>query len=169
MNRSRASSRHAVLTAALLLLASMSAQAQFTSPYVGGAIGDTDFGTGLRLYGGGRFTNIFGLEGHLTSYGSRTVRPGGSLSCKDSAWATGVSGTGTLPLTTDFSAFGKAGLHYLKTRVSGPCSGGDGELELGIGAGVLWQFTPKAALRVEFENIGGTNGDFIAIGVQFRL
>jgi Outer membrane protein beta-barrel domain len=161
--------RRAGLTVAFLLLASTAAQAQFRAPYVGAAVGDTDFGTGIRLYGGGRFTDIVGLEGHLTSYGSRTVRPGGSLSCKDSAWATGASATGTLPLTTSFSAFGKAGLHYLKTRVSGPCSGGDGQLELGIGAGVLWQFSPKAALRVEFENIGGTNGDFISVGVQFPL
>lgn len=169
MNRSHAPLRRAGLTAALLITASMAAQAQFTGPYIGGAVGDTDFGTGLRLYGGGRFSNIVGLEGHLTSYGSRTVRPGGSLSCKDSAWATGVSATGTLPLTTSFGVFGKAGLHYMKTRVSGPCSGGDGSLELGIGAGVLWQFSPKAALRVEFENIGGSNGDFIALGVQFPL
>jgi Outer membrane protein beta-barrel domain len=157
------------MAAAFLLVASIGAHAQVTAPFVGGMIGDTDFGTGLRLFGGGRLTNIVGLEGHLTSYGSRTVRPGGSLSCKDSAWASGVSATGTLPLTTGFSAFGKAGLHYMKTRVSGPCSGGDGSLELGIGAGVLWQFSPKAAMRVEFENIGGTNGDFIAVGVQFPL
>lgn len=169
MHRPRVSLRRCGLIAACLLFASLTAQAQFAAPYVGAAVGDTDFGTGVRLYGGGRFTNIIGLEGHLTSYGSRTVRPGASSSCKDSAWATGASATGTLPLTTSFSAFGKAGLHYMKTRVSGPCSGGDGSLELGIGAGVLWQFSPKAAMRVEFENIGGTNGDFIAIGVQFPL
>ena len=169
MHRLSAHLRRGGLAAILLLTASAGAQAQLSAPYIGGAIGDTDYGTGLRVFGGARFTHIVGVEGHLTSYGSRTVRPGASTSCKDSAWAGGASATGTLPLTSNFSAFGKAGLHYLKTRVSGPCSGGDGSIELGVGAGVLWQFSPKAALRVEFENIGGSNGDFIAVGVQFPL
>ena len=158
-------------TFALLLAAvAAGAQAQINAPYIGGALGDTDFGTGLRVYGGAAITNIFGWESHLTSFGSRTVRPGGNLSCGNSAWALGGSGTARLPLTGGISAFGKAGGHYLKTRVSGPCSDtGDGSLQLGLGAGLLWQFSPKATLRLEFENIGGSGGDFIGVGVQFPL
>ena len=157
------------LAALALSTAAVGAQAQMAAPYIGGAIGDTDFGTGLRAFGGARITNIIGWEAHLTSYGSRTIRPGGNVSCSTSAWAAGVSATATMPLTSNFGVFGKAGGHYLKTRYTGPCSDGDGSLELGLGAGVLWQFSPKAALRVEFENIGGSNGDFIAVGVQFPL
>ena len=156
--------------AALILAATtLGVQAQTTAPYIGGAVGDTDFGTGVRVFGGARITHIIGWEAHLTSYGSHTVRPGGNVSCSNSAWATGVSATGTVPLTSTVSAFGKLGGHYMKTRFSGPCSDGNGSLEAGIGAGVLWQFSPKAALRVEFENIGGSNGDFIGVGVQFPL
>jgi hypothetical protein len=157
------------LAALALSSAALGAQAQMTAPYIGGAVGDTDFGTGLRAFGGARITNIIGWEGHLTSYGSRTIRPGGNISCSNSAWAAGVSATATMPLTTSVGVFGKLGGHYLKTRISGPCSGADSSLELGLGAGVLWQFSPKAALRVEFENIGGSNGDFIGVGVQFPL
>lgn len=157
----------AALTFAAMALG---AQAQQTAPYLGGAIGDTDFGTGLRLFGGARFTNIFGWEAQLTSFGSRTIRPLTNVSCSNSAWALGGGATATMPVAPALSAFGKLGGHYLKTRVSGPCSdSGDGSFELGLGVGMLWQFSPKAAMRVEFENIGGSGGDFISVGIQFPL
>lgn len=170
MNRS-CSQRTVQRLAALALFASATcAQAQLTAPYIGGALGDTDFGTGLRFFGGSRITNIIGWEAQLTSYGTRKIRPGNNVSCSNSAWSLGAGATATMPLTSQFAAYGKLGGHYLKTRVSGPCSDtGEGSLELGLGAGVLWRFSPKAALRLEFENIGGSNGDFISIGVQFPL
>lgn len=170
MNRTHSHSTVRGLAALVLSAAALGAQSQPTAPYLGGSVGDTDFGTGLRLFGGARISNIIGWEAQLTSFGSRRISPGGNVSCSNSAWALGAGATATMPLTSAVSAFGKLGGHYLKTRVGGPCSdSGDGSLELGLGAGVLWQFSPKAALRVEFENIGGSGGDFISVGVQFPL
>jgi opacity protein-like surface antigen len=67
------------------------------------------------------------------------------------------------------SVYGKAGLHYVKSRATGCGGASDSDIEAGIGAGLLWNFSPKAALRVEFENIGGNGGDFISVGVQIPL
>ena len=159
-NRSLQSVVAVILTGTLVC-----AQAQLASPYVGAAIGDTDLGTGVRAYGGASITNVFGWEAQLTSFGSHTL----TNSCKQSAWALGGGGTARAPLSPVISVYGKAGVHYLKSRFSGCASGSGSDIELGVGAGLLWQFSPKAALRVEFESIGGAGGDFISLGVQIPL
>ena len=152
---------------ALMLTGALAcAQAQLASPYVGAAIGDTDLGTGVRAFGGASITNIFGWEAQLTSFGSHTLA---NSSCKQSAWALGGGGTARAPLSPVISVYAKAGAHYLKSRFSGCATASGSDIELGVGAGLLWQFSPKAALRVEFESIGGVGGDFISLGVQFPL
>ncbi len=154
--------------AALVLTGTLAcAQAQLASPYVGGAIGDTDLGTGLRAFGGAAITSVFGWEAQLTSFGSESL----FNNCKVSAWALGGGGTARAPLSPVISVYGKAGLHYVRSRVSS-CGFGnrsDNDIELGVGAGLLWNFSPKAALRVEFESIGGEGGDFISVGIQIPL
>ncbi|MFZ2649689.1 MAG: outer membrane beta-barrel protein [Burkholderiaceae bacterium] len=146
------------------------AQAQLAAPYVGGALGDSDLGTGIRAFGGAAITGVFGWEAQLTSFGSQTVRPLTNSSCRTSAWALGGGGTAKVPLSPVISVYGKAGAHYVKAGYSGNCTNPNGgDIELGVGAGMLWHFSPKAALRVEFESIGGVGGDFISVGVQFPL
>ncbi len=154
--------------AALVLTGTLAcAQAQLASPYVGGAMGDSDLGTGLRVFGGAAITNVFGWEAQLTSFGSKTR----FNNCKASAWALGGGGTARAPLSPVISVYGKAGLHYVKSRVTscGFGNASDSDIEVGVGAGLLWNFSPKAALRVEFESIGGQGGDFISVGVQIPL
>lgn len=157
---------------ALALCATAGAQAQqvkFTGPYIGVAVGDTDLDTAIRVFGGGQLTNIFGIEGQIASYGSRTYQQG-LFTYKDSAWAAGVYGTASMPVVTNLSVFGKLGVNYFRMKSNGP--GGsvqDGSAELGIGVGIKWQFVPQAALRADFENIGGSGGDIISVGVQFPL
>ncbi len=153
--------------AALLLAGTLAcAHAQLASPYVGGAIGDTDLGTGVRAFGGAAITSVFGWEAQLTNFGSHTLA---NSSCKESAWALGGAGTARASLSPVISVYGKAGAHYLKSRFSGCATANGSDIELGVGVGLLWQFSPKAALRVEFESIGGVGGDFISLGVQFPL
>ena len=152
--------------AALLLGGTMAcANAQLAAPYVGAAIGDTDLGTGVRAFGGASITSVFGWEAQLTNFGSHTL----TNSCKQSAWALGGAGTAKAPLSPVISVYGKAGAHYVRSRLSNCAIASGSDIELGVGAGLLWQFSPKAALRVEFESIGGTGGDFISLGVQFPL
>ncbi len=161
------SHRHIQSLAAVLLAGTIGfAQAQTAAPYVGASLGDTDLGTGIRAFGGAAITNTFGWEAQLTSFGSQSV-----INCKTSAWALGGGGTAKAPLSPVISVYGKAGLHYVKSKLSG-CgifNASNSDVEVGIGAGLLWNFSPKAALRVEFESIGGNGGDFISVGVQIPL
>lgn len=159
--------RMATLVAAGTTLAMGCARAQTGSPsYAGASIGSADYGTGLKVFVGGKVTPIFGWEGQITSLGSQEYRPG----YKQSAWAVGGLATGRFAITPTFSAMGKAGLHYLRPRRSGPgASDPDSSIELGLGAGVLWNFSHTAALRLELENIGGSDGDFASVGLQFSF
>ena len=154
--------------AALTVLAMGSAHAQNTGApsYAGASIASTDYGTGLKVFLGGKITPIFGWEGQITSFGSEEYRPG----YKHSATAIGASGTARFPLNASLSAFGKAGLHYVQPRQSGPgASDPDSSIELGLGAGLIWNFSHTAALRFELENIGGSDGNFASVGVQFSF
>jgi hypothetical protein len=152
---------------ALILAGTMAcAQAQLASPYIGAAVGDTDLGTGLRAFGGASITQVFGWEAQLTSFGSQTLA---NTNCRQSAWSLGGSGTAKAPLSAVIAVYGKAGLHHVRSKFSGCGSASGSDIELGVGAGLIWQFSPKAGLRVEFESIGGTGGDFISVGLQFPL
>ena len=158
----------ATLCAALTLLAMGSAQAQNSGApsYAGGSIASTDYGTGLKVFLGGKITPIFGWEGQITSFGSEEYRPG----YKHSATAIGASGTARFPLNASLSAIGKAGLHYVQPRLSGPgTSDPDSSIELGLGAGLIWNFSHTAAVRFELENIGGSDGNFASVGLQFSF
>ena len=154
--------------AALTVLAMGNAHAQNTAApsYAGASIASTDYGTGLKVFLGGKITPIFGWEGQVTSFGSEEYRPG----YKHSATAIGASGTARFPLNASLSAFGKAGLHYVQPRQSGPgASDPDSSIELGLGAGLIWNFSHTAAVRFELENIGGSDGNFASVGMQFNF
>jgi opacity protein-like surface antigen len=157
-----------VVCTALAVLAMGSAHAQNTGApsYAGASLASTDYGTGLKVFLGGKITPIFGWEGQITSFGSEEYRPG----YKHSATAIGASGTARFPLNASLSAFGKAGLHYVQPRQSGPgASDPDSSIELGLGAGLIWNFSHTAAVRFELENIGGSDGNFASVGVQFSF
>jgi hypothetical protein len=151
-----------LMTAGLLAAAPASAQS-FAPSWAGASIGSTDYGTGLKVFVGGKLTPIFGWEGQLASHGSEDFGPGR----KHSALSLGGSGMARFPLNSQFSAFGKAGLHYLRVKRSGPGVSSDSDLELGLGAGMLFNISHTMALRLEYENIGGGDGDFFSIGLQF--
>lgn len=158
--------RIAALAASGLLALSSAAQAQSYAPsWAGASIGSTDFGTGLKVFVGGKVTPIFGYEGQLVSFGSENYAPGR----EHSALALGGSGLARFALAPQLTAFGKAGVHYLRTKRSGPGTSSDSDLELGLGAGLLWNFSHTAALRLEYENIGGGDGDFLSVGLQFSF
>lgn len=149
------------LVAALLAAGPASAQS-FAPSWAGASIGSTDYGTGLKVFVGGKVTPIFGWEGQVVSHGSEDYAPGR----KHSAVSLGGSGVARFPLNSQFTAFGKAGLHYLRVKRSGPGVSSDSDLEIGLGAGMLFNITHTTALRLEYENIGGGDGDFFSIGLQ---
>lgn len=158
-------SRHVTRGAAALLLAGAftCAHAQLASKYVGGAIGNTNHGTGIRMFGGGPISPVFGWEAELTSYGSQTAA--GRASNGSSSWSLGAAATARMPLSPELSAYGKAGPHYLP----GSGAGATASFELGVGIGLVWRFSPKTALRFEIESIGGSLGGFTSVGIEVRL
>ena len=166
----RTAFRAAAVTLALCASAGVQAQqVTFTKPYVGIAVGNTDLDTGVRVFGGGQFTNTFGIEGQVLTYGSKTYAQG-LYTYKDSAWATGVYGTATMPVVSTLSVFAKAGVHYFNFKSEGADrTKENGSLELGLGVGIKWQAIPEMAVRADFENIGGSGGDILSVGVQFPL
>jgi len=159
------------LAAALTTLAG-GVQAQSSGSwvqYVGGAFGSTDYGTGLRLHAGAPISGVLGWEAQVTSYGSEKYIQI-NQTFNRSAVAFGASGVARLPVTSSLTAFGKLGVHYLRSKVSGPGQDTtDSGVELGVGAGMLWQFMPAAAARFEMENIGGSGGNIISAGLEFKL
>lgn len=167
--RARLSHTRSLLGAAAVaacLLAPGAASAQSYGPsFAGASLGATDYGTGLKVYVGGMVTPLFGWEGQLMSLGSESYGPG----YKRSAMSLGGSGLARFALAPQLSAFGKAGLHYLRPKRTGPGGDPDSSIELGLGAGLLWNFSHTAALRLEFENIGGSDGDIASIGLQFSF
>lgn len=153
----------ALVSLATALLAAGPAAAQSYGPsWAGASIGSTDYGTGLKVYLGGKVTPIFGWEGQVVSHGSEDL----PLGRKHSAVSLGGSAVARFALNPQFTAFGKAGLHYLRVKRSGPGVGNDSDLELGLGAGMLFNISHTTALRLEYENIGGGDGDFFSIGLQ---
>lgn len=150
-----------LITAGLLAAGPASAQS-FAPSWAGASIGSTDYGTGLKVFVGGKVTPIFGWEGQVVSHGSEDYAGGR----KHSAVSLGGSGTARFPLNSQFTAFGKAGLHYLRVKRSGPGVSSDSDLEIGLGAGMLFNITHTTALRLEYENIGSGDGDFFSIGLQ---
>lgn len=135
--------------------------------FLGAAVGDTDYDTGLKLYFGQQFHPNLAWEAQYADFGERNQGPGGSI--RASASAIGGSLVGLLPVTPQFTVFGKLGAHYTRQKFSGPGSPrSDSEFEVGIGAGLGFQLMPQLMLRLEVENIGDP-GDFISIGAQFRF
>jgi hypothetical protein len=133
--------------------------------YVGASIGDSDLDTALKLFGGQGLTQHWGWEASFIDFGSRT-----SGAVTTEAWGLGASLVGVLPLSPQFSAFGKAGVYYVDAEVSRPGSNvSDSDIELGIGVGLRFAINQQFSLRLEFESIGGEGGDVVSFGAQMRF
>jgi hypothetical protein len=173
MNRIARSLCSGAATLTLVALASTAHAQQPSSgswvSYVGGAFGSTDYGTGLRLHAGAPVSGVLGWEAQVTSYGSEKYVQL-NQTYNRSAVAFGASAVARMPVTPTLQAFGKLGVHYLSSKVSGPGQDTkEGGAELGVGAGMLWQFIPAAAARFEMENIGGSGGNMVSAGLEFKL
>jgi OOP family OmpA-OmpF porin len=136
--------------------------------FIGASLGDSDYDTGFKLFAGQQFHRNFAWEVQYTDFGDRSERRFGTT-VDASAWALGGSLVGLLPVSPEFSLFGKLGAHYVKVKYSAPgISSSDSDVDLGVGAGLSYRITPQLALRAEIEDIGDP-GDMISVGIQFRF
>lgn len=84
-----------------------------------------------------------------------------------------------IPLTSQFSVFGKASANLLKVEYAAPLgSADDTSLHLGVGAGLAFQVSDQMGLRAAFErlmitDVGGSNGDFdvdqVAVSLNYSF
>ncbi|GAB4469138.1 MAG: hypothetical protein OHK0044_11010 [Burkholderiaceae bacterium] len=145
-----------------------SAQADAWGTFLGVAVGDSDFDTGFKLFVGQQFHRNLAWEAQYTDFGSRNERRFGTV-VDASAWAFGGSLVGLLPVSPDFTLFGKLGAHYTKIKYSAPgIASSDSNVDLGVGAGLTYRLMPQLSLRVEAEDIGDP-GEMISVGLQFRF
>ena len=128
------------------------------------------------LYGGGYFSNNFGLELGYTDF-DRISRAGGSTKAEGFS----VSLVGKLPLSPSFNLLGKLGTTYGRTEVSSnPASGitpgkeAKWGLSYGIGAEYAFNSSWSGVLQYDEYNMkfAGTGNDRInttSLGIRYKF
>jgi OOP family OmpA-OmpF porin len=134
-------------------------------------LNDTD--TAWKLFGGYQFNTYYGFEGgydRLGRFSANSASAGGSGS---GTWDTNnvwtVAGTGTLPITDQFSVLAKLGLAYSTVAFNYLAAGPAGTVGISqstsrtqplFGLGVKYDFDQHVALRGEwehFKDVGDSN------------
>lgn len=204
-----------MIAAAVLVLSGLVAapQASARGPfYFGASVGATDIDsdiaipglitsgtvdgrdTGFKIFGGYEFFKYFAVEIALVDLGKASYS--GSFygfpvtGGKVEVWGFNASAVGILPLSPDFSLFGKLGVLGWEakwsdttggTRYSSTENGGD----LSIGVGASYNFAKNFSARFEWERFkagggedystglpnstGSANIDFLSLGVLYKF
>jgi len=145
--------------------------------------------TGYKLYGGYRFSRHFAVEGGYFDLGkfdfAATTLPAGTLSGNVKVHGLNLDLVGILPMTDRFSAFGRIGATYARTRDSFSGSGAaaafstsrsSSDANFKVGAGIQYDFNYNLGMRLEAERyrlndaVGGKgNVDLLSIGLVYRF
>ncbi|MCA1326019.1 outer membrane beta-barrel protein [Herbaspirillum sp. alder98] len=140
--------------------------------------------TGFKLYGGYQFNKNFAAELAYINFGKySSVSPDWRITAKTTAL--GMSAVGTLPLSTNFSVLGRAGVlakmvnadgrHVTDRQIYTMKSTKVAPL---FGVGAEYRFTPAISLRAEYEYVGKTGfgdeklklaNDLLSIGLRVRF
>jgi OOP family OmpA-OmpF porin len=120
---------------------------------------------GYKLFGGRKFNKYFAVEGgyfNLGKFGfTANTTPTGTFTGEAKFQGLNLDAVGILPITQKISAFGRAGLTYTETKDTFSRTGAvpplanpnpkekEGGYKYGLGA--QYDFTPKLALRGEWE------------------
>ncbi len=202
--------------AALATIASQCAVADDSNWYIGGNVGqsratidnpristqllgaglattsifDNNRDTGYKIFGGYQINKYFSLEGgyfNLGDFGyTATTVPAGTLNGNIRLQGVNLDGVGTLPITDQFSVFGRVGLNYAQARdgfsstglVPVPANANPGKTELNykLGAGLQYDFTKSLGMRLEAERYRindavGNRGDIdlYSLGLIYRF
>jgi OOP family OmpA-OmpF porin len=135
----------------------------------GPGISCDDEDTGIKIFGGYKFSPNFAVEGLVANLGEVTASgPGGSGSVEVDGF--GAAAVGIIPLGERFDLFGKVGAFTWDASGSGLGDSADGT-DIMLGAGVGWNLTKRFGLRAEWErfDIDGDDVDFLSVGVQFNF
>ena len=145
--------------------------------------------TGYKLFGGYQFNRNFAVEGGYFDLGrfnySLNTTPLGTFAADTRVRGLNLDLVGFLPLTEQFSVFGRVGAAYAQSRANfartgalpltnSPTSRNDTNLKVGIG--MQYAFTEALALRAELERYRVSdpvrnrgNIDMASIGLVYRF
>lgn len=146
--------------------------------FLGGTPGGCDEkDSGFKIFGGYQLNPNFAIEASYFDYGEATARasfPGGPLTLDGGATAFGVAAVGILPVSPQFSLFGKVGILMTDAKVTAVGPGGVGtgsedETGLHFGIGATFDFTRNLGLRLEWERNDEVEIDMLSIGLQVRF
>jgi opacity protein-like surface antigen len=135
---------------------------------------DEDTGV-FKLFAGGRFNDMFGLEASYVNLGKAQFA-GGDLE----AHGLNFSLVAGVPLSTNTSVFGKIGTTYGRTKLSGTVpavqTGTEDDWGLSYGIGAQLGLNDRWAVRVDadryrfqFVNSARRSVDTLTVGLQYRF
>lgn len=160
-----------------------------SSGYTTTSITDDDRDTGYKLFGGYKFNKNFALEGGYFDLGKfsfvATTVPAGTLRGQIKLRGINFDALGILPITDNFSAFGRIGVQYAEARDNFSGTGAvlvtnpnpsKRQANPKIGVGVQYDVTPALGLRAEAERYRindavGNRGDIdvYSLGLLYRF
>lgn len=149
--------------------------------------GSDDSDLGVKVFGGYQFTNYLALEGGYAQFNNYTATGTISNPVAASAYQTEdnnswfLAAVGTLPLTKDFSIFGKLGANSWKktTNTFFTDSNGvvtrtssiDRDADAFYGVGASYALMDSLVVRAEYErfDLGGPKIDFLSAGMAIKF
>jgi OmpA-OmpF porin, OOP family len=144
---------------------------------------DEQHDTAWKLFGGYKFNRNFALEGGYFNLGrfgfTSTTTPAGTLTGKIKLQGLNLDAVGILPITENFSAFGRLGVQYAQAKDTFTATGNatatnpnpsKSAANLKAGVGVQYDFTESLGMRGEWERYRvndavGNRGDVNVLSV----
>lgn len=130
----------------------------------------------VTIFGGYQVNRNFGVELGYTDLGKATLSgPGGSVRAEASGLEILV--VGTLPVTQQFSFYGKLGFFmwdsdFRGTVLGAPVSGSDDGTDLTYALGARYSFSRTLSMHVQWQryrDVGDFDVDVIGAGLLFRF
>ena len=160
-----------------------------SSGYATTSITNDERDTGYKIFGGYKFNKNFALESGYFDLGKfsfvATTVPAGTLSGQIKLRGINFDALGILPITDNFSAFGRIGVQYAEARDNFSGTGAvrvtnpnpsKRQANPKIGLGVQYDVTPALGLRAEAERYRindavGNRGDIdvYSLGLLYRF
>jgi len=191
-----------IVASTAFLTAAASLPANAVDLYIGGAVGASDYGDtgtlprgisvksrdiGYKLLLGARLMPELAIEGGYMDLGKAKFKialGNGEVSGSFKGSGVFVDAVGTLPINSDWSAFGKIGILSGKTKLSASMNGESGGLsDTGMGArfgiGATYVLTKAVSIRTEWErshfnttldgqSVKG-NVDLLSVGLNYSF
>lgn len=154
------------------------------------SIADNNRDTGYKLFAGYQINKNFALEGGYFNLGRfsyvATTAPAGNLSGNIRLQGVNLDGVAMLPITDQFSVFGRLGLNYAQAHDGFSSTGAvltpanpnpsKNQVNYKFGAGLQYAFTDVLAMRAEVERYRindavGNKGDvdLVSVGLVYHF